>query len=139
MRTSAAKGADQRRHRVERALTRTADPGTLVQGLFPGERDLAEPALVVVDDDALHHVVDLVDPDVEREIHAALDVGLVLEVSDTACREQHPAERELPRGLRRPCDAAQADCGERRADPESSFMFPPNRREREKGARVVRS
>ena len=55
----------------------------------------ADAALVVVDDQALQHVVDLFERDGELQGGVAVDRGLVLEVAEAAGRQHHALEREV--------------------------------------------
>ena len=68
------------------------------QGLLARQRNRADAALVVVDDDALQHVVDLIAAHAEGQSGVAARTRLVLEVADAARREHHAAELK-PAGL----------------------------------------
>jgi hypothetical protein len=55
-------------------------------GSLPGQAETADAALVVIDDQALQHVVDLIEGNRELEGGVALDRRLVLEVAEAARR-----------------------------------------------------
>ncbi len=69
----------------------------LPERLAAGQADRADAALVVVDDDALEHVVDLVEPYLERQHGVALDHRLMLEIADAAGGQHNPPERQIAR------------------------------------------
>jgi hypothetical protein len=67
----------------------------LPQRFLAGQAEAAHAALVVVDDQALQHVVDLVERDGELEVGVAVDRRLVLEVAEAAGRQHHALERQV--------------------------------------------
>jgi hypothetical protein len=83
-------GDRSERRRVERHVGKT-----LRQRLAAGQGDLAGAAVAVVDDEALQHVVDLVERNVERERGIAIDRRLVFEVTDPAARQHHSFQSEV--------------------------------------------
>ena len=70
-------------------------PEGLSQRFLARQAEAADAALVVVDDQALQHVVDLIEENCELEGGVALDRRLVLEVAEAARREHHALERKV--------------------------------------------
>ena len=68
--------------RIERQIAKH-----LGQRLAPGQANGADSADVVEHDDALEHVVDLVEAHVEDKLGVAVDHRLIFEVADPAGRE----------------------------------------------------
>jgi hypothetical protein len=80
----------------------------LGQRLAPRQAQPADTALVVVDDQALQHVVDLVEIDRELERGVVLDRRLVLEIADAAGRQHDALQRRvLGEGRQRKREQAQ--------------------------------
>ena len=87
--------------RVQQRRRRSEVPGLdrqaaeyLVERFAPGEADGGGAAALVEDDDALQHVVHLIEPDDKRKLRVAGDHHLVFEIADAAARQHDPLERQ---------------------------------------------
>ncbi len=69
----------------------------LGQRLAPGQCDVADRPLRIVDDEAFHHVVDLVERHVEAQRRIAVNLRLVFEITDPAGRQHHPLQHQVGR------------------------------------------
>ena len=87
----------QRSQRAQRVLAERQAAERLLERFLARQADAADAALVVVHDEALQHVVDLVEADVELELGVAVDLCLVFEIANATGRQHDALERQLLR------------------------------------------
>ncbi len=85
----------QLRRRLQIALAERQAAKTLRQRIGVGEIESADAAAIVEHDEALQHIVDLIEPDFQLHGRVALDVRLIFVQAEAAGRQQDSFEREI--------------------------------------------
>ena len=92
---SPLQGLQQLGRRTQRILVERKVLERLRQRFATRQAEPAHAALVVIDDQALQHVVDLAERHRELQGRVALDARLVFEIAETARGEHDPLQREV--------------------------------------------